>query len=72
MDNLERWVINNTGNGNRSNMLIRYALILVDGGFEFEAIRQRVNTLNGKLPDSLDESEIMGTIMVSVSKALAK
>ncbi len=72
MDNLERWVINNTGEGNRSNMLLRFCMILVDGGFDFEGIRQRVNSLNDKLADKLEETEIMGTIMVSVTKAIAK
>lgn len=72
MDNLERWVINNIGDGNRNNMLLRYALILLDGGFEFEAIRQRVMSLNDKIPDKLDESEVMGTIMITVAKTLSK
>jgi hypothetical protein len=72
MDNLERWVINNTGDGNRNNMLLRYALILVDGGFDFAGILSHVNGLNNKLPEPLDETEILSTIMVSVTKALAK
>jgi hypothetical protein len=72
MDNLERWVINNTGEGNRNHMLLRFCMILVDGGFDFEGIRQRVNSLNDKLADKLDESEIMGTLMVTVTKAIAK
>jgi hypothetical protein len=72
MDNLERWVINNTGEGNRNHMLLRFAMILVDGGFDFEGIRQRVNTLNDKLADKLSEAEIMDTIMISVAKAIAK
>lgn len=72
MDNLERWVINNTGDGNRNNQLLRYAMILVDAYFDFEDIRQRVISLNDKLPDKLEDHEIMGTIMVTVSKALAK
>lgn len=71
MDNLERWVINNTGDGNRNNMLLRYAMVLVDAGLDFDAIRQRVNTLNDKLPDKLEETEIMGTVMITVSKAIA-
>jgi hypothetical protein len=71
MDNLERWVMNNTGDGNRNNMLLRYAMILVDGGFDFDGVRQRVSSLNDKLADKLDEAEILGTIMVSVGKALA-
>jgi Schitoviridae DNA primase len=72
MDNLERWVMNNSGDGNRNNMLLRYALVLVDGGFDFENIRQRVTSLNSKMTDSLDEAEILSTVMVSVGKALAK
>jgi hypothetical protein len=72
MDNLERWVINNIGDGNRNNMLLRFAMILMDGGFDFEAIRQRVISLNHKIVDKLEESEIMATIMISVAKAISK
>jgi hypothetical protein len=72
MDNLERWVINNIGDGNRNNMLLRYAMILLDGGFDFENIRQRVMTLNNKIADKLDEAEVMSTIMITVAKALSK
>ncbi len=71
MDNLERWVINNTGDGNRNNMLLRFGMILVDGGFDYDGVRQRVNSLNEKLPDKLAEEEIMTTVMVSVGKAIA-
>ena len=72
MDNLERWVINNIGDGNRNNMLLRYAMILVDAGFDFEAIRLKVIDLNDKIADKLDEVEIMSTIMISVGKAISK
>lgn len=72
MDNLERWILNNSGDGNRNNMLLRYSMILIDGGFDFEAIRQRVVALNDKMPDKLDEAEVMGTVMVTVMKTLAK
>lgn len=72
MDNLERWILNNSGDGNRNNMLLRYAMILIDGGFDFEGIRQRVVSLNDKMPDKLDEAEVMGTVMVTVMKTLAK
>jgi hypothetical protein len=70
MDNLERWVLNKSGDGNRNNMLLRYALILVDAGFDFEEVRSRVVALNNKMPDKLDEAEIMGTIMITVMKQL--
>ena len=72
MDNLERWVLNNSGDGNRNNMLLRYAMILLDAGFDFEGIRHRVMSLNEKMPDKLDEAEILSTIMVTVSKTMAK
>ena len=71
MDNLERWVMNNIGDGNRNNMLLRYATILVDAGFNFEAIRQKVIDLNNKIPDKLEEIEIMSTVMITVAKRLA-
>ena len=72
MDNLERWLINNIGDGNRNNMLLRYGMILADAGFDFEGVRTRVMALNDKIPDKLDEVEIMSTIMISVGKAIAK
>jgi len=72
MDNLERWTLNNIGDGNRNNMLLRYAMIFVDAGFDFEAIRQKVVSLNDKIADKLDEVEIMSTIMISVGKAISK
>ena len=72
MDNLERWVINHIGDGNRNNMLLRYAMILLDGGFDFENIRQRVVALNSKIADKLDESEIMSTVMVTVARNISK
>lgn len=72
MDNLERWVINNIGDGNRNNMLLKYGLILVDAGYDFEAVRVRVLSLNDKIADKLDETEIMATVMITVAKTLAK
>ena len=72
MDNLERWVINNIGDGNRNNMLLRYAMILLDAGFDFEGVRGRVVSLNEKIADKLDEVEIMSTIMTTVMKTIAK
>jgi hypothetical protein len=72
MDNLERWVLNNSGDGNRNNMLLRYAMILVDAGFAFENIRSRVVGLNDKMPDKLSEAEIMATVMTTVMKTLSK
>ena len=71
LDNLERWVMNNIGDGNRNNMLLRYAMVLLDAGHGFESIRSRVMALNEKIADKLDESEILGTVMVTVGRTLA-
>ena len=71
MDNLERWVINNSVDGNRNKILLRYAMILVDADFDFVSINSRVGDLNNKLDDPLPETEILQTIMVTVTKAIA-
>jgi hypothetical protein len=70
LTNLERWFIKETANGNRSNNLVRYALMLVDTGMEFDTIKNNVLILNSKLNDPLEETEILGTIMITVSKAI--
>jgi len=71
LSNLERWFVSNTGNGNRSNQLIKYGLMLADTGGDFNSIRDAVLGLNQKLSDKLTEREIDTTIMVSVAKALS-
>lgn len=72
MDNLERWILNNSGDGNRNNMLLRYAMLLVDAGFDFENVRSKVISLNDKMADKLTEAEIMATVMITASKAIGK
>lgn len=69
-NNVERWFINNTRTGNRSNQLIRYGLMLVDSGLDVNAIQNNIIGLNNKLPDKMPEGEIHSTIMVTVSKAI--
>lgn len=70
MDNLERWVLGNSGDGNRNNMLLRYAMILVDSGMAVDEIRTKVSELNGKLDKPLPENELDNTVMVTVSKTI--
>jgi hypothetical protein len=69
LDNWERWILNNSGDGNRNVMLHRYAMSLVDNGFKMQEVMDKVKDLNNKMPDKLDELELMQTIMVTVSKA---
>lgn len=72
LTNIERWFVNNTGSGNRSNQLIKFALMLVDSGKSLNQVESAVLDLNEKLADKLPEEEVMTTIMVSARKAYAK
>ena len=67
LDNIERWVMNNIGDGNRNNMLLRYALILMDSGLSFEAIKEKTINLNNKLADKLDELELANTVFHTIA-----
>lgn len=70
LTNIERWFVNHTGAGNRSNNLIRYAYLLVDAGQDIQTVQNNVMALNNKLQDKLDDTEILGTIMVSAAKRM--
>lgn len=72
LSNLERWFLLNTDIGNRSNQLIRYALALVDSGYNIEGVRNAIQSFNNKLNDPLPDDEINSTILVSAAKAIAK
>jgi hypothetical protein len=72
LTNLERWFVNNTGQGNRSNQLIKFGLLLVDSGKTVTQTEQAIFALNEKIPDKLSEEEILSTIMQSVRKAYNK
>jgi len=70
LNNIERWFCNNIGEGNRSNQLIKYAYLLVDAGKDLDQVRGKIIELNSKISNKLTETEILNTIMVSVSKKI--
>ena len=72
LSNLERWFVANTGSGNRNNQYLKYALVLVDSGMDIDSIQNNVLALNDKLPNKIDEAEILSTIMRSTAKAIIK
>jgi hypothetical protein len=72
LDNLERWVINNTGDGNRNNMLLRFCMILMDAGLTYDRIRERTIALNDKLPDKLGELEMAQSIFHTLAQRMVK
>ena len=71
LSNLERWFVQNTPDGNRNNQLLKYAMVLVDLGYQSEEVRARVMGLNDNLPDKLPQDEIDRTILVTANKAIA-
>lgn len=72
LTNIERWFINNTGDGNRSNQLIKYAYLLVDSGRPFAEVESGIYELNNKIPEPMPEEEIASTVLVSARKAYSK
>lgn len=69
---LERWFINNSGEGNRNNQLLKYTLMLVDSGQSIETVTNNVLALNNKLAGKMEEAEVRSTILVTAAKAVIK
>lgn len=72
LDGLERWVLDNMGEGSRNNMLLRYALILMDKGYNYFDIKEKVDSLNNKLPNKLEQSELDNTIFQTLANRLSQ
>jgi hypothetical protein len=68
LDNLERWFAGHIANGNRNNQMIKYALCLVDNGWDLPTVRSQVHAFNSKLSDPMSEQEIDSSILVTVAK----
>ena len=72
LNNLERWFLLNISVGNRSNTLFRYACVLVDSGYDFNAAKNAIRIFNQKMKDPLSEEEHQSTIDVSVMEKILK
>lgn len=70
VDNLAKWVINNTGEGNRNKQLFRYAMVMVDMGYDYDSIFESVKEVNAILKDGLSEKELLNSIMKSVASKI--
>ena len=68
MDKLEGWFAGKIADGNRNNMMLRFAMALVDNGVSYNEVEARTMDFNKKLPDSLDEDELRRTVLVTVAK----
>jgi hypothetical protein len=70
LDNLERWFagrIGGEGSG-RNNHMIKYALTLVDAGWDLPTVQTQVHAFNKKLSSPMSKGEIDSTILVTVAK----
>ncbi len=72
LSNIERWFIDHTGRGNRSNQLIKYALMLVDSGADIDVVKNKLEELNNKLADKLSSNELSTTILLTAAKAVSR
>lgn len=69
-DALERWFAHRYEDGNRSNMMIRFALALVSDGLTYPEIETRVLAFNGRLSNGLGQDELMRTVLSTTAKRL--
>jgi hypothetical protein len=68
MTGVERWFMANMVDGNRNNQLLKYALMLVDAGYNLNDIDMKLDSLNHKLDNPLSAEEIDQTIRKTVQK----
>lgn len=52
--------------------MIKFALALVDSGYDLMTVSKQVHAFNKKLNDPLSDEEIDSTILVTVGKRFAK
>lgn len=68
LDSLERWFASRLVTGSRNKEMIKYALCLVDAGWDLPSVQAQVHAFNKKLSDPMTPQEIDSTILVTVAK----
>jgi hypothetical protein len=66
MNAIQRWFASRIQPGNRSNLLLRYALVLLDSQVSDADIYIKVSELNSKLDQPITPDEITSTIMKTI------
>lgn len=69
---LERWFLNNTGEGNRNNNLYRYGTAILEMQWGLDKAKEYVSVLNSKLPSVLSFSELSKTVFKSLEAKAKK
>ncbi len=70
LDSLERWFAQQFATGNRNNLMIKFALALVDTGLSYREVEQKVTEFNSKLSNGLSVAELSSTVLVTVAKRI--
>ncbi len=67
---LEKHILMNTDG--RNNALLKIGMVHVERGLDYDTIYQLIVSTNNKLLEPISEKEILGTVMVTVGKKIAK
>lgn len=68
---LEKWFVSNSAEGNRNQMLFRYASMLESQGiYDYNSIAGMVHELNQKLDNKLEIDEVNSTVLKTISKRM--
>ena len=70
LDNMERWFANRMVPGNRNNQMIKFALCLVDAGWDLPSVQAQVRAFDQKLSEPMGEDELNRSIFVTVAQAI--
>lgn len=66
---VERVLLEEAVKGARNHVILRWAMFLKDNGYSFADARKKTFEFNDKLPESLTEKEIRGTILKTLEKS---
>ena len=68
LDNLERWFAQRMVQGNRNNLMFKYGMALVDNGYTFEDVADKIKKFNKQINCGLSEDELEKSILVTIAK----
>lgn len=68
LDNLERWFAQRMVQGNRNNLMFKFAMALVDSGMALIDVEEKVKKFNKQISTSLSEEELENSIFKTIAK----
>lgn len=63
MDKVEQWFARSIEEGNRNNTILKYCLMLLDGGMDPHIAEEKTIAFNEKLNNSLSKDELRATVL---------